>query len=212
MTWRLAQSLETLRAEVNAAAPNRMTVADGSIGDEAHSSRLSDHNPNDAGVVRAVDITHDPSGGCDAGELAEHIRQLGLDGHPALGSGAYVIWNWRIASATEDGQPWDWEPYTGSNGHTHHVHVSVATAAAGYDSTAPWGWEEDMALTTAQAADLKAAAENTKALLSLARAERDDDKRRQTEIRNRLRALKKQGNATARDIDELLALAADEEA
>lgn len=139
MSWRVARSLDTLLAEINAAAPNRSKLSDGSIGDPAHSSRESDHNPNPAGVVRARDFTHDPGDGCDAGALAEAVRRLGLSGHPALGPGAYVIWNYRIASATDDGQAWDWEPYAGSNGHTKHCHVSVATAAAGYDSTKPWG-------------------------------------------------------------------------
>lgn len=43
MTWRVAQSLEVLLAEVNAAAPNRNKAADGSIGDTSHSARASDY-------------------------------------------------------------------------------------------------------------------------------------------------------------------------
>lgn len=143
MTWRVARSLDTLLAEVNAAAPNRSKVADGSIGDTSHQARPSDHNPNSEGVVRARDFTHDPAGGLDAGQLAEHVRRFGITGHPALGAGAYVIWNRRIASATYG---WTWRPYSGSNPHDHHCHVSVSTAATGYDSTAPWAWntEDDM--------------------------------------------------------------------
>lgn len=135
MSWRVARSLDTLLAEINAAAPNRDKAADGSIGDTAHSSRASDHNPNPAGVVRARDFTHDP-GTFDAHALAERVRLLGIKGHPALGPGAYVISNGRIASATYG---WAWRGYSGSNPHAHHAHVSVATAAAGYDSTRPWG-------------------------------------------------------------------------
>jgi len=136
MSWRVANSLDILLAEVNDAAPNRSKVADGSIGDTAHSSRVSDHNPNPAGVVRARDFTHDPAGGFDAYDFAERVRELGRSGHPALGAGAYVISCGEIASATYG---WAWRPYTGSNPHDHHTHVSVATAAAGYDSTRPWG-------------------------------------------------------------------------
>lgn len=156
MSWRVAKSLEELLAEINAAAPTRSKASDGSIGDPAHSSRLSDHNPNPAGVVRARDFTHDPDHGLDAGELAEAVRRLGIAGHPALGPGAYVIWNHRIASATQDGQPWDWEPYGGDNPHTKHVHVSVATAARGYDSTRRWGVmeEEEIMATKAELAEL----------------------------------------------------------
>ena len=144
MSWRVARSLDVLRDEINAAAPNRSTVSDGSIGDAAHASRSSDHNPwvvddDGEGVVRARDFTHDPLGGLDCDLLAERLVKLAKAGHPALGAGAYVIWEGRIASATQDGAPWDWEPYFGSNEHRKHLHVSVATAAVGYDSTRPWG-------------------------------------------------------------------------
>ena len=52
MTWRLARSLETLRAQINRIAPNRSKVSDGTIGDAKHASRSSDHNPwaKDGGV------------------------------------------------------------------------------------------------------------------------------------------------------------------
>ena len=136
MTWRVARSLETLLTEINAAAPNRSKVSDGSIGDPAHSSRVSDHNPNALGVVRARDFTHDPANGLDCNVLAERLAEL-LGKHPALRSGAYLIWRGRIVSANRIAE--DWRPYTGSNPHDKHCHVSVTTSAAGYDSTEPWG-------------------------------------------------------------------------
>ena len=141
MTWRNALAIEQLRAEINAAAPARSKVSDGTIGDAAHASRSSDHNPwviddEGVGVVRAIDVTHDPAHGVDGNVLAQRIADM-LGKHPALGMGAYVIWNRRIVSAGRLGE--GWRSYTGSNAHTKHVHVSVATARAGYDSTATWG-------------------------------------------------------------------------
>lgn len=140
--WRLARSLETLRAEVNTIAPGRSKASDGTIGDAAHQSGASDHNPNSAGVVCAIDLTHDPDHGADMHRIAEHIRTRR---HPAL---KYVIWNRRIASASSG---WAWRTYTGSNPHTKHMHVSVGTGPDGksagpYDNTSPWGLaeEEDM--------------------------------------------------------------------
>jgi len=135
MSWRLARSLEVLRAEVNALAPGRSKASDGTIGDTAHQSGASDHNPNAAGVVCALDLTHDPAHGADMHRIAEHIRTRR---HPAL---KYVIWNRRIASASSG---WAWRTYTGSNPHTKHMHVSVGTGPDGrstgpYDDTSPWG-------------------------------------------------------------------------
>src|SRR5262249_18708714 len=33
-----------------------------------------------------------------------------------------------------------WRPYTGSNQHAHHVHVSVRHGAEFFDADASWGW------------------------------------------------------------------------
>lgn len=149
---RQAYSLDTMAAEVNAHAPRRSKISDGGIGDAAHSSRTSDHNPNAAGVWRARDVTHDPAGGLDAADFARRVAaQLGK--HPALGSGAYVIWNRRIISTDRLGE--GWRVYTGSNPHDKHCHVSVATHASGYDSRAPWNLWEDPNVTLLN--DLRAA-------------------------------------------------------
>lgn len=135
MTWRTARSLDTLLAEINRAAPYRSVKSDGSIGDQAHSARTSDHNPNRSGVVRARDFTHNPAGGLDCNVLAARLVLL-LGRHPALGSGAYIIWDGRIISTDRLNE--GWRDYDG-NPHSHHLHLSVAKAAGGYDSTVPWG-------------------------------------------------------------------------
>lgn len=136
--WRVATSLDALLKQVNAKAPRRSKKSDGSIGDAAHASRNSDHNPwiveRGVGVVTARDITHDPANGCDAGALAEAIR---ASQDPRV---KYIIWNRRIAnsSAIGDQQAWAWRPYGGSNPHNHHVHISVKSDKANYDSTDSW--------------------------------------------------------------------------
>jgi hypothetical protein len=141
MSWRVARSLDVLLEELNATAPRRSKVSDGSIGDAAHATRDSDHNPfiifGGQGIVRARDFTHDPAGGLDCSELARALSSLiALGGHPACRSGAYVIWRGRIFSF--DRRHEGWRPYTGSNAHDHHLHLSVATDPAGFDSTRPW--------------------------------------------------------------------------
>lgn len=127
---RIAKSLAVLRDQVNARWPNRSKTSDGWIGDPAHAARTSDHNPNAAGVVTALDITHDPAHGVDAGKIAETLRQ---HRDPRI---KYVISNARIFSSKSS--PWQWRPYTGVNAHTKHVHISVDADPALYDSTAAW--------------------------------------------------------------------------
>lgn len=131
MTWRLAKSLETLRAQVNAKWPSRSHDSDGSIGDESHSARLSDHNPDDHGVVRAIDITHDPRGGFDSYAFADMLLK---QQDPRL---KYVISNRRIGSGPAGPQPGMWRHYSGINPHDHHCHISVV-ADARADSTQAW--------------------------------------------------------------------------
>lgn len=141
MSWRVARSLDVLLEEINATAPLRNKASDGSIGDAAHATRTSDHNPwviyGGQGIVRARDFTHDPAGGLDCNELAEALAALtAVGGHPAVRSGAYTIWDGRIFSF--DRRHEGWRPYTGANQHTKHLHQSVATDPAGFDSTRPW--------------------------------------------------------------------------
>lgn len=133
-SWRIAKSLLTLREQVNLRAPNRSKLSDGAIGDRAHATRKSDHNPwiidGANGVVSAIDITHDPARGCSAEQIAEALRSAR---DPRV---KYVIWNRRIFSATV--APWSWRRYTGANPHTKHVHISVKSDKPNYDSTANW--------------------------------------------------------------------------
>lgn len=131
---RQARALDVLLTEVDKHAPNRSKTSDGGLGDQAHAARKSDHNPNAAGVWRARDFTHDPKH-LPGGELAKLLKEL-LGKHPAMNSGAYIIWNRRIVSYDRLAE--GWRPYTGADPHTGHVHLSVSTAAAGYDSTRAW--------------------------------------------------------------------------
>lgn len=131
VSWRLAKSLEVLRQQINSGAPKRSKASDGTIGDAAHSSRTSDHNPNSKGVVCALDITHDPLDGVNIQVLADAVVKSEDERIK------YIICNGRICSGTGQKQPaWVWRPYTGSNKHTKHVHFSVKAAKA--DDASPW--------------------------------------------------------------------------
>lgn len=127
---RIARSLEILRLQVNAQWPNRDKSNDGWIGDAAHAATASDHNPNAAGVVTALDITNDPTHGPVARKLAEAL----LASRDARIK--YVISNAQIASSLI--QPWVWRPYSGANAHRAHVHISVMADPQLYDNTRSW--------------------------------------------------------------------------
>ena len=121
MNWRLAKGLTKLREQVNATYPTRSKVSDGSIGDQAHAARVSDHNPVN-GVVHAIDVTHDPLTGVDG-----HVFSRALISDPRA---KYVIFAGEIWKARTK----VWEPYHGANRHDHHVHVSIKAEVADVES------------------------------------------------------------------------------
>lgn len=136
MAWRLAKSIKTLLDQVNAENPHRRKDSDGGIGDAAHASRGSDHNPyiivKGVGVVRAFDFTHAPETGFDAYAFAEMMLK---NKDPRV---RYIISNRKIASGKAGPQPWAWRPYSGSNAHNHHTHVSVTEDEAEFDNATKW--------------------------------------------------------------------------
>ena len=131
MSWRVANSLLTLRDQLNQLFPKRSKVSDGTIGDTSHSARKSDHNPNDKGVVCAMDYTFDsdPSDGIgiDCNWLASVLVK---NRDPRI---KYIIWNRQIVSSKQNA--WQWRPYKGPSPHNHHLHLSVT---GDYDSKALW--------------------------------------------------------------------------
>lgn len=129
MAWRVARSLDKLLAQINAYAPRRSKISDGSIGDAAHSSRASDHNPDPRGIVHARDFTHSPATGFNAHEF---VRRLAKAKDRRI---KYLISNRQISNPSIGAGRW--RPYSGINGHTQHAHVSCVYGAL-EDDTATW--------------------------------------------------------------------------
>lgn len=139
----LAPSLVSLRAQLNAISPLREKKHDGWIGDSAHSSRVSDHNPDHQGIVRAIDITDDTDGkgtDLDAWWLREALRS---SEDPRI---KYVISEGQMFSSyrTSAHAAWAWRPYNGPNGHFQHVHVSVKAGDEGVRA-GMWNLSRDFA-------------------------------------------------------------------
>jgi hypothetical protein len=88
----------------------------------------------DRQAAPARDFTHDARHGCSGEKLAESIRQA-RDKRVK-----YIIWNRRICWSVAKGgsAAWAWRRYTGRNGHTQHVHVSVKPQKSLYDDASPW--------------------------------------------------------------------------
>lgn len=142
MTWRNSRATIQLRDEINAIFPTRSKRSDGTIGDAAHASRASDHNPwvpDPArivdGVVTAIDITDDDATGADMAKVVRYLTQVSRD--PRI---KYLIHEGRIYSsyATNGYPAWAARPHSGPNGHFAHLHVSVNEQPYHFDSAAPW--------------------------------------------------------------------------
>lgn len=138
--WVLAKSVESARNSLNEIAPSRDKASDGSIGDQAHQSGTSGHNPDESGnaerqdsdnknEVRAVDLDKDLRINVTMSQIVLSIIANPRDRQRLL----YIIWN-RVIWTKSSG--WKSLKYTGSNPHDQHMHISGDPA---YDEDgAPW--------------------------------------------------------------------------
>ena len=127
-----------LRDQIDRRWPKRDKRSDGWIGDSAHAARKSDHNPNKAGIVHAIDITENLGkgknrNGRSARRLANELLEYAASGLPGSNRLKYVVYENRIASGTYKRSFWTWR--SGSYAHTAHIHVSF-TSKADRDGTA----------------------------------------------------------------------------
>ena len=127
---RLAPALDKLRDEIDVLYPRRDKTSDGWLGNAEHSSRVSDHNPDESGMVHAIDVDEDLTGNSGAyprfrsGQGIREIVDFILD---RCRSGAekrlwYIIYEGRIYSRTYG---WVSRAYSGANPHDHHAHFSL---------------------------------------------------------------------------------------
>jgi hypothetical protein len=119
---KLCKAGQQLREQIDDLYMERSRKSDGWIGDTRHSARKSDHNPDENGIVRALDITSDlgthPE---EAHALIEKIRKCAKRGDKRI---KYLIFDGRISSPILN---WKWRKYKGVNPHRHHFHVSFTT-------------------------------------------------------------------------------------
>jgi len=125
--------------QATALSPKRKKASDGLLPSAAHlkASPDSDHNTG-----FAVDLTHDPKHGIDCVEIYEQLKN-----------------DKRVKYLIFQGKIWlrgklD-KPYTGSNPHNKHLHISIKDQCG--DDTSPWfPWLDEPVYTTVDQARLAA--------------------------------------------------------
>ena len=109
-----------LREQIDDSFSDRSRSSDGWIGDSKHATRKSDHNPDEQGWVRAIDISRDLSGRREFDlmpYLADQLRIVAKSDKRI----SYIIFDGKIASARS---LWRWRTYKGINQHRTHLHCS----------------------------------------------------------------------------------------
>lgn len=148
-TWYKPPAIVSLFAEFDELAPARSRGSDGTIGDQAHEDRVSDHNIDDGpdqgatpyedadGVpeIHAADVTATLN---RAGWTMSRATEIIVTRHREGDDDRLqnVIYNARIASRSWG---WTWRAYSGSNAHTKHAHFSLRYTDAAERDTRPWG-------------------------------------------------------------------------
>jgi len=105
--------------------PKRKKLSDGLLPSLAHQKQ----NPNsDHNTGLAVDLTHDPENGVDCAVIFEKLKE---DKRVE-----YLIFKGKIWSKAK--AKLGNRPYSGSNPHNKHLHISINVDCA--DDTSPWFW------------------------------------------------------------------------
>lgn len=128
----LTASLVRLRSDLNTRFPFRRKDSDGWIGDLAHQTGSSGHNPDESGrgeyedadsvdEVRAIDIDKDLGGPNTPRSVMWAVIYAVIATPADRNRLRYVIFNGRIASASAG---WVWRDYYGDNRHDEHAHFS----------------------------------------------------------------------------------------
>lgn len=123
----LSKAAIQLREQFDDAYPDRDRLSDGWIGDTRHGARKSDHNPDEQGWVRAIDIDRDLSGQAKPDLMPDLIDQVRKACKSKTETRiAYIIFDGYIYSPVLN---WKARKYTGANKHNHHAHFSFKKEA-----------------------------------------------------------------------------------
>jgi hypothetical protein len=111
--------------QATALFPKRKKISDGLLPSLAHQKA----NPNsDHNTGLAVDLTHDPGNGVDCVQIFEKLKE---DNRVSYLIFASKIWSREKAKSGN-------RPYSGSNPHNKHLHISINADSA--NDSSPWFW------------------------------------------------------------------------
>lgn len=143
MAWVKVKWIDPMFAALNTVAPNRDKGSDGTIGDLAHASGKSGHNPDDTPGVQAERTDADSKQEVRALDADADLRQPGITmqdvvnailRHPADRDRLiYIIYRGKIYRKANG---WEAETYTGTDKHNEHMHASGDPAAD--EDGRPW--------------------------------------------------------------------------
>jgi hypothetical protein len=147
--FRLAPTLAELLHQLERQNPGPGWIKSpqtGTIGDARHREEgTSDHNPWLNNTVRALDIAANVSGvpgivtvtdAPDVEALFGMVNEMLAREDPRVSPDGYAILRHRIS---DPARPGEYKPTTSAQDpHLYHLHISVSTNPAGYNSTAGW--------------------------------------------------------------------------
>lgn len=156
----LTADLRNLQRQLDEAFPDRRRP-DGEIGDGAHRSRTSGHNPDDTPgsnpawdgdpddtpEIRALDVSADLGPGVSSSDLVDHLVEL-----PGLSSVLRYIIHRGLIYHVRDA--FAGVPYGGSNPHNDHIHFEGAWSQAA-DNNNRFDFRLEMIPVALTAADKK---------------------------------------------------------
>lgn len=120
--WHVNEGLAPLIAQMKNKYPH---IVVGTIGDAAHRTEHSDHNPNAFGRVNAADFM--------LGDSFTEAQALILAPLLTVDKRTHYVIHDRKIWTTETRA---WKTYTGTDPHTNHIHLSVNDNA--HTNTSPW--------------------------------------------------------------------------
>jgi len=127
MKLKLSKAAIQLREQIDDSFPDRERASDGWIGDTRHAARKSDHNPDEQGWVRAIDVSAGLFPDCKPDimpDLVDQIRRACKAKSETRIS--YIIFDGFIYSAQ---YRFIKRKYKGANPHKKHAHFSFKKEA-----------------------------------------------------------------------------------